>query len=146
LLAATPEVADDHGKVRIRGTGRTLRPDLDAAVSRLSEALRDQPFSAPEQAQLAALGFGRRELGAAAAAGAILLLPGDIALLPAAPGDAALVLGALEQPFTLSAARQALGTTRRVAVPLLEHLDRIGVTERVDGDLRRLHVPARAAR
>ncbi len=142
LLAATPEVADDRGKVRLRGTGPALRPDLDAAVSRLAQVLRDQPFSAPEQAQLVALGFGRRELGAAAAAGAILLLPGDIVLLPAAPGEAALVLGALDQPFTLSAARQALGTTRRVAVPLLEHLDRIGVTERVDGDLRRLRVPA----
>jgi selenocysteine-specific elongation factor len=146
LLAATPEVSDDRGKVRMRGTGRALRPDLDAAVSRLAEALHDQPFSAPEQTQLAALGLGRRELGAAAAAGAILLLPGDIALLPAAPGDAASLLGALEQPFTLSAARQALGTTRRVAVPLLEHLDRIGVTERVDGDLRRLRVPATVAR
>jgi selenocysteine-specific elongation factor len=47
-------------------------------------------------------------------------------------------LRGLPQPFTLSAARQVLGTTRRVAVPLLEHLDRIGVTERVDGDLRRM--------
>jgi selenocysteine-specific elongation factor len=141
LLAATPEVADDHGRIRLRGTARALRPDLDAAVSRLAAALHDQPFSAPEQSQLAALGLGKRELGAAAAAGAILLLPGDIALLPAAPGEAASVLGALEQPFTLSAARQALRTTRRVAVPLLEHLDRIGVTERVDGDLRRLRVP-----
>jgi selenocysteine-specific elongation factor len=44
----------------------------------------------------------------------------------------------LPQPFTLSAARQALTTTRRVAVPLLEHLDRLGLTERVDDGLRRL--------
>ena len=42
------------------------------------------------------------------------------------------------QPFTLSAARQALGTTRRVAVPLLEYLDRQGATRRVDGSLRSL--------
>ena len=32
------------------------------------------------------------------------------------------VLAALPQPFTTSEARQALGTTRRVAIPLLEHL------------------------
>ncbi len=138
LLVATPAVADDRGKVRTRGARPALRPDLEAAVSRLVGALHNQPFSAPEQPQLAALGLGKRELGAAAAAGAILLLPGDIALLRTAPGDAASRLGILEQPFTLSAARQALGTTRRVAVPLLEHLDRTGVTERVDGDLRRL--------
>ena len=41
-----------------------------------------------------------------------------------------------DRPFTLSAARQALGTTRRVAVPLLEHLDSRGWTRRVDGSLR----------
>jgi selenocysteine-specific elongation factor len=75
----------------------------------------------------------------------VVVLPGDIALLPTAPGLAADRLSGLPQPFTLSAARQALGTTRRVAVPLLEHLDRIGVTERVDGDLRRLRTSAAVA-
>ena len=64
------------------------------------------------------------------------------ATVPTAPHLAAERLRDLPQPFTLSAARQALGTTRRVAVPLLEHLDRIGMTERVDGDLRRLRVTA----
>jgi selenocysteine-specific elongation factor len=33
-------------------------------------------------------------------------------------------------------ARQALGTTRRVAVPLLEHLDARGWTRRVDAAAR----------
>ena len=45
-------------------------------------------------------------------------------------------LAALDQPFTLSQARLALSTTRRVAVPLLEHLDGRGWTRRVDGQLR----------
>jgi selenocysteine-specific elongation factor len=40
------------------------------------------------------------------------------------------VLAGLPQPFTLSQARQALGTTRRVAVPLLELLDARGLTRR----------------
>ena len=53
-----------------------LRPDLGAAVSRLIASLEVEPFAAPEQQQLASLGLGRRELGAAAAARAILLLPG----------------------------------------------------------------------
>ena len=39
--------------------------------------------------------------------------------------------------FTASEAREALGTTRRTLIPLLEHLDRTGVTVR-QGDLRRL--------
>lgn len=142
LIQSCPELEDTGGRVRKRGSAPALRPDLDKAVSQLLASLHDEPFAAPEQQRLVALGLGRRELGAAAAAQAILLLPGDIALLPTAPGDAAERLRDLPQPFTLSAARQALGTTRRVAVPLLEHLDRVGLTERVDGDLRRLRVPA----
>ena len=140
LVESCPELEDAGGRVRKRGAAPLLRADVGAAVSRLVEALGQAPFAAPEQQQLVALGLGRRELGAAAAARAILLLPGDIALLPSAPVVAADRLVALPQPFTLSAARQALGTTRRVAVPLLEYLDRAGVTERVDGDLRRVRL------
>ncbi len=142
LLDSCPELEDVGGRVRPRGTAPALRQDVGDAVSRLVMSLLAEPFAAPDQQRIAALGLGRRELGAAAAARAILLLPGDIALLPSAPDVAAERLRELPQPFTLSAARQALGTTRRVAVPLLEYLDRIGVTERMDGDLRRLRVPA----
>jgi len=142
LVASCPDLEEVGGRVRKRGSEPVLRPDLEDAVLQLVGSLQAEPFAAPEQQRLAALGLGRRELGAAAAARAILLLPGDIALLPSAPHTAAERLRTLPQPFTLSAARQALGTTRRVAVPLLEHLDRIGVTERVDGDLRRLRAGA----
>ena len=141
LVRSCSDLEEIGGRVRRRGSAPALRPDLEQAVSRLVGSLEAEPFAAPEQQRLVALGLGRRELGAAAAARAILLLPGDIALLPTAPRLAAERLGSLPQPFTLSSARQALGTTRRVAVPLLEHLDRIGVTERVDGDLRRLRAP-----
>jgi selenocysteine-specific elongation factor len=140
LVEACPEVEEVHGRVRRRGVAGGLRPDVAAAVARLAQALADHPFSAPDQPQLAALGLGRRELGAAAAAGAILRLPGDVVLLPDAPQLATQRLQVVDQPFTLSTARQALGTTRRVAVPLLEHLDTIRVTERVDDSLRRLRV------
>ena len=36
------------------------------------------------------------------------------------------MLAGLPQPFTTAEARKALGTTRRVAIPLLEFLDRPG--------------------
>ncbi len=53
-----------------------------------------------------------------------LLKVGDgIVLLPGDDARAAALLAGLGGPFTLSEARRALGTTRRVAVPLLEHLD-----------------------
>ncbi|MCW2863517.1 MAG: selenocysteine-specific translation elongation factor, partial [Actinoallomurus sp.] len=60
-----------------------------------------------------------------------------IVLLPGADTAAARILAGLPQPFTVSEARRALDTSRRVAVPLLEHLDRRGLTAR-DGDARRV--------
>jgi selenocysteine-specific elongation factor len=54
-------------------------------------------------------------------------------LLPTAPAEAMRRLASLEQPFTTSGARRALDTTRRVAIPLLEHLDARGWTRRIDG-------------
>jgi len=48
------------------------------------------------------------------------------------------MLRALPQPFTTSQARQALGTTRRVAIPLLEFLDAHGLTDRIDQLTRRV--------
>ena len=44
---------------------------------------------------------------------------------------------AKQQPFTTSQARAALGTSRRVIVPILEHFDTIGVTIR-DSDTRQI--------
>ena len=56
------------------------------------------------------------------------------------------MLAELDQPFTTSQARQALRTSRRVAIPLLEYLDRARVTERLPGDLRRIRVYLAAGR
>lgn len=137
LVGKSPGLEEVAGRVRCRATPR-VQPSLAAAVSRLAERLGAQPFSAPEAGELGACGLGPRELGAAASAKLILRLPGDIVLLPSAPAAAAELLSRLPQPFTVSAAREALATTRRVAVPLLEHLDRIGLTERLDQQLRRV--------
>ncbi|MER7457709.1 selenocysteine-specific translation elongation factor [Micromonospora sp. NPDC126480] len=106
------------------------------AVARVRSAYAGQPFRAPEAADLAALGLGPREIGAAVRAGALVRLADNVVLLPGALDGAVRVLAGLPQPFTLSAARQALDTTRRVAVPLLELLDRRGVTRRLPDDAR----------
>ena len=138
LLLAAGDLEQVDGRVRRKGAAAGLRPDLARAVERLQELLRTEPFAAPEKAALQQMGLGPRELGAVAASGAVLRLPGDVVLLPDAPQIAADLLRALPQPFSLSTARQALNTTRRVAVPLLEHLDAAGVTQRVEEGLRRL--------
>ncbi|MCW2499301.1 MAG: selB, partial [Frankiales bacterium] len=85
------------------------------------------------------------ELAAAETAGRLLRLSADLVLLPTAPALAMRALTGLPQPFTVSAARQALGTSRRVAVPLLEHLDRRGWTVRLPDGLRHLAARPRAS-
>ncbi len=135
LLAPLVDAAglEQHrGRIRRPGTAPELGPWLAIVQDRLSV----DPFAAPEQAELDALGASRQAVAAAVTADRLLLLPGGIALLPDAPALAMRLLAGIAQPFTASEARQALSTTRRVAIPLLEHLDRRGWTRRVDGARR----------
>ena len=123
------------GHIRVAGA----HPDLgnaEAAVAELELRLRAEPFRAPEADELTALQLGARELAAAERAGRMLRLRDGVVLLPTAPALAMRELTRLEQPFTTSQARQALGTTRRVAIPLLEHLDARGWTRRLDAGHR----------
>lgn len=119
--------------VRPHGLGEAER-----AVEALEQHMASEPFRAPEAQQLRELRLGERELAAAERQGRVIRLDTGIVLLPSAPARAMTVLAGLEQPFTLSSARQALGTTRRTAVPLLEHLDSRGWTRRVDATYRRV--------
>ena len=128
------------GRVQDARIASGLGP-AEEAVADVELALMRSAFAAPDQDRLAELGLGPVELAAAARTGRLLRLDDDVVLLPDAPARAMRVLSGLEQPFTLSAARQALGTTRRVAVPLLEHLDARGWTARVDDRLRRVVRP-----
>ncbi|MFE0593775.1 selenocysteine-specific translation elongation factor [Micromonospora echinospora] len=125
-----------HAGRVVAGSVSVLPEPVARAVDRLGVELRSRPFRAPEADRLVELGLGPREIGAAVRAGALLRLAGSVVLLPGAVEQAARVLAGLPQPFTLSAARQALDTTRRVAVPLLELLDGRGVTRRLPGDVR----------
>ncbi|MFI9638441.1 selenocysteine-specific translation elongation factor [Micromonospora sp. NPDC051925] len=120
------------------GTGASdgLPEPVARAVDRVRREYAGNPFRAPEADRLTALGLGPREVGAAVRAGALLRLAENVVLLPGAADEAVRVLARLPQPFTLSAARRALDTTRRVAVPLLELLDRRGVTRRLPDDAR----------
>jgi selenocysteine-specific elongation factor len=100
--------------------------------------LRRDPFAAPEAARLAELGLGARQLASLVKAGELLRIADGVVLLPDADARAVALLAGLGEEFTLSAARQALGTTRRVAVPLLEHLARTGRTVRTPEGNHRL--------
>lgn len=120
------EVAE--GLVRPPGAGLPGR--VDKAVCTVEEWLAAEPFRAPEADELAGLRLGARELAAAVRAGRLTRIADGVVLGPDALHRAAAVLTTLPQPFTVSQARRALGTTRRVAVPLLEQLDARRVTRR----------------
>jgi len=138
-LAAAAGLDRRSGRLLAPGdTGGGVPARLHDAARELTGMLTREPFAAPDAETLVALGLAGRDLAVLASAGVIVRLPGDVVLLPDATDRAARVLAGLDQPFTLSAARQALGTSRRVAVPLLERLDAERVTVRGDGGLRRL--------
>ncbi|NKQ58608.1 selenocysteine-specific translation elongation factor [Amycolatopsis sp. K13G38] len=113
----------------VREPGTALPKRVDRAVREIEKRLAAEPFRAPEAADLAELGLGTRELAAAVRAGRLTRIAEGVVLGPDALDRAADVLRELPQPFTVSRAKQALGTTRRVAVPLLEALDARGVTK-----------------
>ena len=111
---------------------------LARAVRALRSDLAGDPFRAPEADRLRELGLDARAIAAAVRAGLLLRVSEQVVLAPGADADAAAVLAGLPQPFTTAEARKALGTTRRVAIPLLEFLDRARITERLPDDRRRL--------
>ena len=113
---------------------RDLGP-AEKSVAIVEAQLAKEPFVAPDAGTLDELGLGPIELAAAERAGRLLRV-GPIVLLPSAPQQAAEILSQQPGEFTLSHARQALGTTRRVAVPLLEYMDARGLTRRTSDSAR----------
>ena len=137
LAVAAAKLESAEGVIRLPGAAVNLG-EAEAGVAELERRLKREPFAAPEAADLRELGLGNKELAAAERAGRLLRLKDGVVLLPAAVAEARTRLQEIEQPFSTSQARQALCTTRRVAIPLLEQLDAKGITRRLDGSLREL--------
>lgn len=136
LAAGALETRD--GRLWPPGVRPELPPALRVAAEQLAARLEREPFRAPEAGELAALGLVGPALAAAERSGLLWRLASDVVLAVGAPARAAATLAGLPAPFTAGQARQAWGTSRRVAIPLLEYLDRTGVTVRIDANLRRL--------
>ena len=132
------------------GRAVVLPRELEQALTVLRDELADDPFAAPTADRLRDLGLDSKAVAAAAKAGLLLRVTPGIVLLPGADAVAVKWLAELPQPFTTSEARVRLETTRRVVLPLLEHLDRSGATRRLPDDRRIVTLrgdgPARLAR
>src|SRR3954452_10330346 len=127
---------------RICVDGRVRPADMTPVDLRgidvLLKRLADAPFSAPEAAEISELGLSGAELAHAVRAGLLIRLAEGVYLAADAVDAAQEQLSTLDQPFTVSEARERLGSTRRVVVPLLEHLDAARRTRRLPDGKRLL--------
>jgi selenocysteine-specific elongation factor len=111
-------------------------PELDPAVQRVVEALSADPAQPPTIKELVAQGIGRDAVDAATRAGLVVRVAPDLVFLPTLVERAeAIVTDAHDTGITVSAFREALGTSRKYALPLLGWFDQRGFTRR-EGDLR----------
>jgi len=107
-------------------------------ADRLVGAVRAGEPGPPTVRELHAAGFGRELIEAICAEGRLVRVSPDIVLTPEllAAAEAVLRTIAMEEgTVTVSAFRERLGTSRKYAVPILEHFDARGLTRR-EGDVR----------
>ena len=126
--------------IRPPGHAAALPAGLERAAAAMRAALAANPLAPPGRGQLTASREGRTVLEYLISAGEVVALSSDVVLAAAVYRQArGAVIAFLRRhrSGTTSALRTAVGTNRRVIVPLLEQLDRDGVTLRV-GNERRL--------
>jgi selenocysteine-specific elongation factor len=130
-----------HGTALRRASFRpSLPPALQAAGEKIRVALRSRPLDPPGRKELARDAAAIQALRFLCETGELVVVSED--LIMNADGIATMKAAITQQlrdekSATVSALRQATGTTRRVIVPLLEYFDRIGLTKR-EGDRRSL--------
>jgi selenocysteine-specific elongation factor len=127
-LGRLDDVEVGMGRARMRGA-----PDDPLADHPYLAALDAEPFNPAEPTDV-----DRAELGELVRRGHVVSLDGvcfSSAAVDLAARVVAHLLAGNPEGFTVADARDALGTTRKYAVPLLTHLDATGVTKR-RGDRR----------
>jgi selenocysteine-specific elongation factor len=121
-----PEATIRDGMIVPASAPDTLSPKLRAALSALES--RVGGFSPLADADV---GLTPAEIAASVRAGRLVRLAPDVIVLPAGLAAAVATLSGLDQPFTAGEAREALATSRKVVVPLLEYLAAHGRTRRL---------------
>jgi selenocysteine-specific elongation factor len=139
-LVGDGRLVADGPVVRLPGHGVRLDPAQRAVRDRVEGAIATGGVEVLTETALAELGADRRMTAVLVRLGVLVAIEPGLYLgrstLERAVEDLRRAFPGGRQ-FAATEAKEALGTTRRSAIPLLEHLDRSGVTVRV-GDLRRL--------
>jgi selenocysteine-specific elongation factor len=143
-LSESGRVVREGSTVRLASHAASLAGREEEA-GRLVRAVADAEPTPPTVQELASAGFALELIDAAVRAGMLVRPSHDLVMTPGLVARAeALVRGAGKDGMTVSAFREALGTSRKYALPLLEHLDQAKVTVR-RGDLRFPRDPAPSA-
>jgi selenocysteine-specific elongation factor len=117
-----------------------LPAPLQAAGAKLGQALAVKPLDPPSRKELAPDATSQRALRFLIETGEVVEINTELVMAASAVSQATALIQAFIRghgPATVSELRQALGSSRRVIVPLLEYLDRTFVTLR-HGDKRTL--------
>jgi selenocysteine-specific elongation factor len=102
-------------------------------MDRLLAAI-DSP-TPPTMRELNATGFAADLIEAASREGLLVRVSPELVISADLVAHAETLVNAAPQGITVGEVREALGTSRKYAVPLMEWLDRQGITRR-EGDLR----------
>jgi selenocysteine-specific elongation factor len=142
-LLADGRLVADGPTLRRPGHGVRLDPAQRALRARVEAAVAEAGVGLLGDAALAELGADRKATALLVRLGVLVAVaPGGYLGRSTLEAAVATLRRSFPEgrPFAATEAKEALGTTRRTAIPLLEHLDRTGVTVR-QGDLRRLAAP-----
>jgi selenocysteine-specific elongation factor len=134
-LVAEGVLARDATVVRMPSHSISTAGREDA--DRLVETVRTGEPSPPSVKELASAGFGPELIRAVCAEGRLVRVSTDIVITPELASRAEEILREKAHPpgITVSAFKEALGTSRKYALPILEHFDARGLTRR-QGDYR----------
>jgi selenocysteine-specific elongation factor len=125
----------------------SLPPEILPAAEKIRAALSGKPFDPPSRKDFSEDGHAKEALRFLIEEGEVVELNSEVVLLrDSAEQMQSTVVGFISEhgPASASQLRQKIGTSRRVIIPFLEYLDRIGVTQRI-GDSRQLRETKAAA-
>jgi len=135
--AAEDLVADEGATVRLSSHAVAFSPVQQQKIDALLARFRREPYATPSLKESVAA-VGEEVLGALIAQGKLIKVSSEVLFLPQTYEE---MVGRVrarterEGSITLAQTRDMFGTSRKYAQALLEHLDDIGITERV-GDAR----------
>ncbi len=125
-------LVDDGSTVRTAGFAPAWGPDHERAWTQAQTMLQSSGLAVPRASQLE---LDDETLHTLLREGRLVRVAPDLVYLPAQLDELRRRLGELDDGFTVAAFRDAMGMTRRHAVPVLEWLDANGWTSR-RGDVR----------